>query len=59
VGSAAVKGYRKSALKLHKPADVGMVLLLVRHDPAFGIKVDNMLEVLRLDKEKNCQKEFG
>ena len=34
-----------------------MVLLLVRHDPAFGVKVDNMLEVLGLEKELSKRKE--
>jgi len=52
VGSAAVKGYRKSVMELHKPTDVGMVLLLIRHDPAFGVKVDNMLEVLGLKRKE-------
>jgi len=33
-----------------------MVLLLVRHDPAFSIKVDNMLEVLGLEKKRIFKK---
>ena len=58
VGSAAVECCRKPVLELHEATQVEMALLLAWHDPAFGVKINNMLEVLGLEKKKkDCQKE--
>jgi len=56
-----VEGHAESVLKLHQTTNVGVVDLLVRHDPAVGVMVLG-LSIIRkrnIKKKRIVRKEYG
>jgi len=54
-----VEGHAESVLKLHQTANVGVVDLLVGHDPAVGVVMVSLSinkRNIKKKKKKNCQK---